>query len=72
LLILLAQAAIPVSMGISKYLLKAKYSYPQYVGALIVAGGIMCVLAPSLSSGGGMYPTHSRTHAITHSITRYR
>lgn len=53
LLILLAQAAIPVSMGISKYLLKAKYSYPQYAGALVVAGGIMCVLAPSLSSGGG-------------------
>ena len=69
LLILLAQAAIPVSMGISKYLLKAKYSYPQYLGALVVAGGIMCVLAPSLSEGGGMIITHSFTRLLTYSLT---
>lgn len=52
LVILLSQAAIPVSMVISRYLLKATYNYFQYAGALIVAGGIIVVLAPSLSAGG--------------------
>lgn len=52
LLILLGQAAIPVSMVISRYLLSARYNVFQYVGALIVAGGIITVLAPALSGGG--------------------
>jgi hypothetical protein len=52
LVILLSQAAIPVSMVISRYLLKAKYNLFQYTGALILAGGIICVLAPTLSGGG--------------------
>lgn len=52
LVILLSQAAIPVSMVISKYLLKAKYNLFQYTGALILAGGIITVLAPTLSGGG--------------------
>lgn len=52
LLILLSQAAIPISMVISKYLLKAEYNKFQYFGAVIVAGGIIVVLAPSLSGGG--------------------
>jgi len=52
LIILLSQAAIPVSMIISRYLLKSQYSIWQYLGALTVAGGIFCVLAPSLSGGG--------------------
>lgn len=54
LIILLLQAAIPVSMVISKYLLSAKYNMYQYVGALIVAGGILVVLAPSLTGGGSI------------------
>jgi drug/metabolite transporter (DMT)-like permease len=54
LIILLLQAAIPVSMVISKYLLKATYNTYQYIGALIVAGGIMVVLAPSLTGGGNI------------------
>jgi len=54
LIILLQQAAIPVSMVLSKYLLAAKYNKFQYVGALIVAGGIITVLAPALSSGGSI------------------
>ncbi len=52
LIILLLQAAIPVSMIISKYLVNAQYNKFQYLGALIVAGGIMIVLSPSLSGGG--------------------
>ena len=47
-----SQAAIPISMIISKYLLKAEYNKFQYFGAVIVAGGIIVVLAPSLSGGG--------------------
>ena len=53
LLILLGQAAIPVSMVISRYLLGAKYTGFQYVGALVVVGGIFVVLAPTLSGSGG-------------------
>jgi hypothetical protein len=52
LIILLLQAAIPVSMIISRYLVGAKYNNFQYGGALIVAGGIMIVLSPTLSGGG--------------------
>eukprot|EP01038_Epipyxis_sp_PR26KG_P015628 gene15628-21124_t len=54
LIILLLQAAIPVSMVISKYLLKAKYNIYQYFGAVIVAAGIIIVLSPSLSNGGSI------------------
>lgn len=54
LLILLGQAAIPVSMVISKYLLKAKYSGFQYVGAIVVVGGIMIVLAPTINGSGSV------------------
>lgn len=52
LVILLSQAAIPVSMVITKYLLKVKYNAFQYIGALVVAGGILCVLVPTLTAGG--------------------
>jgi drug/metabolite transporter (DMT)-like permease len=51
LLILLTQAAIPASMFISKYLLDAKYARYQYVGAVIVAVGLVVVLVPSWSGG---------------------
>lgn len=54
LLILLGQAAIPVSMMISKYLLKAKYSGFQYIGALVVVGGILVVLAPTITGSGSV------------------
>lgn len=54
LLILLGQAAIPVSMIISKYLLKAQYNTYQYIGAIIVAAGIIIVLAPTMSGGGSV------------------
>ncbi|RHZ13419.1 hypothetical protein DYB26_007602, partial [Aphanomyces astaci] len=53
LLILLGQAAIPVSMVISKVLLKTSYSWFQYVGALVVAVGILVVLGPSMRSVDG-------------------
>ena len=52
LLILLLQAAIPMSMVISKLMLGIKYTKFQYMGAVIVAAGIMVVLAPSLTGSG--------------------
>jgi len=54
LIILLLQAAIPVTMIISKYLLAAQYNKYQYAGALTVAGGIMVVLGPQLTGGGSI------------------
>jgi hypothetical protein len=54
LIILLLQAAIPVSMVISKYLVNATYNRYQYIGALIVAGGILIVLVPSITGGGSV------------------
>jgi drug/metabolite transporter (DMT)-like permease len=48
LLILLSQSAIPISMGISKAMLSEKYKPLQYLGALVVSGGIAVVLAPRL------------------------
>jgi hypothetical protein len=39
-------------MILSKYMLKAEYNRFQYAGALVVAIGIVVVLAPSLSGGG--------------------
>eukprot|EP01006_Ploeotia_vitrea_P039074 TRINITY_DN66311_c4_g11_i2.p1 TRINITY_DN66311_c4_g11~~TRINITY_DN66311_c4_g11_i2.p1 ORF type:complete len:291 (-),score=134.03 TRINITY_DN66311_c4_g11_i2:7-879(-) len=47
LVILLSQAAIPVSMVISRWLLKTKYRTSQFVGAAIVAVGLVIVLLPS-------------------------
>lgn len=52
LLILLQQAAIPVSMVISRYMLGATYNRYQYIGAIIVAAGIAVVLVPTMSGGG--------------------
>ena len=48
LLILLSQSAIPISMGISKAMLSETYKPLQYLGALVVSGGIAVVLAPRL------------------------
>ncbi|RLN20360.1 hypothetical protein BBJ28_00023861 [Nothophytophthora sp. Chile5] len=60
LIILLGQAAIPISMVISSLLLKAKYSGYQYVGAVTVTLGLLIVLglggSDSGSSGGGTNP----------------
>mmetsp|Transcript_40571 Transcript_40571/g.84740 ORF Transcript_40571/g.84740 Transcript_40571/m.84740 type:complete len:391 (-) Transcript_40571:337-1509(-) len=53
LLILLSQAAIPISMLISRLLLKASYTRMQYLGALLVMCGIGIVLGPRLTEGGG-------------------
>lgn len=50
ILVLLSQAAIPTSMIISKLLLKVRYNLQQYLGAMIVASGIIIVLIPALSS----------------------
>lgn len=41
-------------MVISKYLINAQYNRYQYIGAVIVAGGIIVVLAPTISGGGSI------------------
>jgi drug/metabolite transporter (DMT)-like permease len=53
LLILLSQAAIPISMIMSRIILKVTYKNYQYCGAVVVAGGIACVLGPHLTGSGG-------------------
>lgn len=70
LLVLLSQSAIPISMVISLLLLKTKYKVPQYLGALVVAGGIVVVLVPRLlypdSDDSG--PTQSTSQILLWSI----
>jgi len=48
LIVLLYQSAIPISMIISKLILKAKYGIHHYIGAVIVVCGLLVVLLPSL------------------------
>ena len=49
LLVILPQAAIPMSMLLSKHMLGEKYRAPQYTGAAIVLVGILVVLEPIIS-----------------------
>ncbi|GLE04985.1 hypothetical protein PINS_up013969 [Pythium insidiosum] len=53
LIILLGQAAIPVSMVISSALLKTRYTIYQYIGAIVVTVGLVVVLGPGVGSSGG-------------------
>jgi drug/metabolite transporter (DMT)-like permease len=46
LLVLLPQAAIPLSMIFSRYLLHERYGLTQYLGAIVVLAGILVVLEP--------------------------
>lgn len=41
-------------MVISKYLINAQYNKYQYIGAVIVACGIIVVLAPTVTGGGNI------------------
>ena len=50
LLILLPQAAIPISMILSRRIKGEKYAVHQYLGAFVVVLGIFAVLEPLLSS----------------------
>jgi len=50
LIILLTQSAIPISMLISRVLLKAKYEKFHYIGALTVIAGLIVVLVPVFMS----------------------
>ena len=50
LLVLLVQSAIPISMFLSRVILKEKYHGTQYAAAIIVCCGILLVLLPSLTS----------------------
>jgi len=56
LIILVQQAAIPISMLISAIFLQARYTTYQYWGATIVMCGIVICVVPSLGSGdaGGL------------------
>ena len=56
MIVLVQQSAIPISMCISSYLLQAKYTTSQYVGAGIVLLGIVVVLAPSFLSPTPVVP----------------
>jgi drug/metabolite transporter (DMT)-like permease len=49
LLVLLPQAAIPMSMVFSRYLLHEKYGVRQYLGAIVVLAGILIVLEPVIT-----------------------
>jgi len=51
LITLLYQSAIPISMIISKFILKAKYGIHHYVGAAVVFVGVVVVLIPSFLPG---------------------
>ena len=48
IIVLVQQSAIPISMLISFYMLNAKYSFSQYLGAAVVLFGIVVVLIPSM------------------------
>jgi len=49
LLVLLPQAAIPISMALSRYVLRERFAAWQYAGAMVVIVGILVVLEPVLS-----------------------
>jgi len=61
LLILFSQASIPISMIISKWLLKTRYTLSQYLGGLVVSLGILVVLGPTLNDST---QTDGKTEAI--------
>lgn len=56
MLVLLQQAAIPISMAISKLFLNARYSKSQYAGSAIVVCGIVSVMLPSMMGEGPATP----------------
>jgi drug/metabolite transporter (DMT)-like permease len=49
LLVLLPQAAIPISMIFSRHILGSRYKKLQYIGALVVLLGIIVVLEPEIT-----------------------
>jgi hypothetical protein len=57
MIILLQQAAIPSSMLISKLMLNAKYRLSQYLGAIIVFGGIIVVVIPGFLPKAAAQPS---------------
>lgn len=56
LIILLMQSAIPISMLISKFMLKAIYKLNHYVGSSIVVVGLLVVLLPQFILGQAGQP----------------
>lgn len=68
LLILLGQAAIPISMVISKLLLKVEYSNCQYMGSFVVVLGILLVLGPSLHDSSALLSEQDTAHILPWSL----
>jgi len=65
LIILLYQSAIPISMAISKPLMKAKYQLQHYLGAGIVVGGLLVVLIPLfLDPSGSSSSSHESSGTV--------
>src|SRR5262249_51747536 len=52
LYVLINNAAIPISMLVSKVLLRLQYRASQYFGALVVEGGVVLAVLPVFLSGG--------------------
>ncbi|KAG5184764.1 hypothetical protein JKP88DRAFT_313973 [Tribonema minus] len=52
MIVLLQQAAIPISMVISRMFLGARYSVYQYIGATVVIAGIIVTMIPTFLGGG--------------------
>eukprot|EP00977_Amphora_coffeiformis_P000672 scaffold145_cov173-Amphora_coffeaeformis.AAC.13 len=50
LIVLLPQAAIPLSLVLTRYMLKERYSWLQYMGAAVVIAGIGVILEPVLTN----------------------
>jgi len=63
LIILLTQSAIPISMVISKFLLRVKYNLQHYLGAAIVIVGLVVVLVPQF-----LHPQPNAHHESTAKI----
>eukprot|EP00543_Licmophora_paradoxa_P005966 CAMPEP_0202455656 /NCGR_PEP_ID=MMETSP1360-20130828/13127_1 /ASSEMBLY_ACC=CAM_ASM_000848 /TAXON_ID=515479 /ORGANISM="Licmophora paradoxa, Strain CCMP2313" /LENGTH=512 /DNA_ID=CAMNT_0049075285 /DNA_START=29 /DNA_END=1567 /DNA_ORIENTATION=+ len=49
LVVLLPQAAIPISMILTRFLGRERYSYTQYIGAIVVLMGILVALEPQIT-----------------------
>lgn len=61
LLILLPQAAIPISMALSRKIMGETYAVSQYIGATIVAMGIVTVLLPMFTNNQGGDNNHQES-----------
>eukprot|EP01042_Synura_sphagnicola_P002702 gene2702-3280_t len=70
LIVLVQQSAIPISMVVSSYFLRARYTTAQYAGAAVVLCGIIVVLVPNFySSHPKPVPVQVSPTDATHSVS---